>query len=236
MCRINIIERKSLLWPPNAAEIHRAEHRFWRFLISEIGKINLPDYSYSLYIDTTHVVRDSELLRMAKTISSWIDLNRHSLATGGLVSGIEPLRFAFSLGDCERGAPTSGITIHTDEHEFDDLKTPASVPALFSASVNKFFQSATEKFSTYADCTKVLLLNFTSANLYDYLDSDWWSKYLEQNLLPPCVDELWSSLEYEPSRWSFTQLHPKIPDLGLSPNPETDVLLAHLPSYLSGKP
>ena len=207
-----VIERKSLLWPQNYAEIHHAEHRFWEFLTTAINRLNLPECPYSLHVEATNEVRDGELRRLANDISSAIDVDRHLLLTENIVTRPEPLRFTFRLespGERDSDAPPYGLAICSDEPQFDELGAPELVPAPFKLLVERLFQSTAGKFSNYTDCEKVLILNFSSPNLYIHLDGNWWSRYFEMNPPQPSIDEVWASFEYEPSRWSFTQLHPQ---------------------------
>ena len=57
-----VIERKSLLWPQNYAEIHHAEHRFWEFLTTAINRLLISKLSQEglqcmLYLCTVTVFK-----------------------------------------------------------------------------------------------------------------------------------------------------------------------------------
>jgi len=205
-----VIERKNLLWPLNAAEIHSAEHRFWSFLLNEIHALKLPDELYVLSLDTTQEIRDLKLKALAKCLASIIDTNRHALSVGNVIKGAQPLRFSFCIGsytEREDGGPSSGVYIRSNEPEIRDLNVPESVPSTFVEQMQQYVAAAVEKFSEYDGSTKVLILNFTAANLYLHLNEMWWSKYFAKYPLPSGIDEVWSSLQYASSQWSHSLLH-----------------------------
>jgi len=205
-----VIERKSLLWPPDYAKLHRAEHRFWELLFKNIG--GKLEGNYTICADPIVEVSDTSIEKLVREILPHILPRAQNLRSGQGFS--IPVSVYMSIRkeyDNERDddEPQSGIKILSNEISCTELNNPGKVPSEFVTAIDKLMLSVREKMSQYDTSKKVLILNYSSATLFFNCDGDWWLKYLTTYVSQPfSFNELWLSFNYENENWIFEQVWP----------------------------
>lgn len=208
--QIMVIERKSIIWPLDYVERHKAEHIFWKSILANL-KQDTRDAPYLLHIDETPpTVNHRELKKIAGDLAQRIKLSIHSLDAGsgiqftGIVNGLFSKEHPDSRDWDE---PETGLKIESDEPVVEGLKNPTCTPNEFSDTIAKHFKSCVKKFSTYTSAKRILLFDCVSNQIYSDCDQSWWREFLDIHPAPDAIDEIWSSHNYYENNWAFEKLH-----------------------------
>jgi hypothetical protein len=206
-----VIERKTLVWPSNYVQAHKA----WHIVVDEILRLLGPcirSKAFALTLPEPESFSDKALTDLAKEISREAAEQIPRLHEGesvnlkSLVGTVFWREYACDRDDDE---PKTGLIFRNTESPRADLSDPIQTPTEFDQVLSTFFEACKKKFQAHSNSRKILVLNLVSMSLYDQLDSNWWTVYLSKNAALEAVDEIWVSFNFgeAESDWTFTNIY-----------------------------
>lgn len=203
-----VIERKTLVWPPDAVQRHKIEHKFWGFISESLGE-GLRSGPFALRVAFPGVVNDRVLHRIAIEVADQFRPYLPSLEPGAarrITTPIGAVLWREHEGERDEPDPQVGLAIHSSESEHEELRDVQELPAEFTSKLGAFFDDCRLKFAAYETVGRILLLNFVSAQLHFQLDADWWRDFFGFHV-PHDVDEVWACFEVEEGAWEFDRIY-----------------------------
>lgn len=207
--QLMVVERKSIIWPTNYVEKHKAEHIFWNAIIDNL-KPETDGAPFTLRVEMPPTVNHEELRKIARDLVVSIKGGVHSLVDGSGFHFALPVKgyiFKEFKSDRDGDEPEVGLRIESDEYFVEELKNAARTPQEFSAKIAGYFRSCENKFSDYASAKRILLFNYVSGQLFSDCDQNWWQEFLCIHKPSEVIDEIWSSHNYYEDDWGFEKLH-----------------------------
>ena len=204
-----VVERKSIIWPANYVEKHKAEHIFWNAIIDNL-KPETDGAPFSLRVEMPLTVNYAALRKIAKVLADSIKGDIHSLADGRGFHFAAPVNgsiFKELQNDRDGDEPEVGLKIESDESIVEELKIATHTPQEFSVKIVGYFRSCENKFTDYASAKRILLFNYVSGQLFSDCDKNWWQEFLCIHKPSEAIDEIWSSHNYYEDDWGFEKLH-----------------------------
>jgi hypothetical protein len=188
--RTMVIERKSVVSPPDYLLQHELGHRFVNRLGEMVGA-SFRDAGYALTINAEEF-RKLSAKQVAKAANE-IGRELARMTPADLpVRGERPIRWVFGrdhLGDEDGRVGISLMEQTRWSSSFDDPKRDealAHLPAQLQGELN----AAGEKFARYSHCSKIVLLDFYGEDL----DEDDVPPAFSQIVVPANLDEVWRTV------------------------------------------
>ena len=197
-----VIERKSIVWPSGNSTMaqHNREHElFKRF----VHRLESSGYTFEdgLYVLTVWErdlkdLKGKEVVEVAERVAGTIIANR--LKSGRFLGGISrrtPVRWEFRVvGPGERmdDVPEVGLgyTVNLDAHP---LVSSAEIEEMTKGYTREFERQTTaakEKFTKYAHCRKLLLVQFFGEGSF-WLGDGEAADIVRSAEVPEAIDEVW---------------------------------------------
>lgn len=215
LCRDNaqttmVIERKTLVWPRNYVQAHKA----WHVVADEISRLLNPcmqNSAFALTLPEPESFSDMALTGLAKEVSREAAEHIPRLQQGESVhlNSLAGTTFWREFaGSRDYDEPSTGLIFRNTESPHANLSDPAQTPMDFDQVLVKFFDDCHKKFQDYSSSRKILVLNLVSVALYEQLDAIWWKAYLSKNAPCQTVDEIWVSFNFGEAEqdWTFTKV------------------------------
>lgn len=210
-CAQLVIERKSVVWPPDYAAQHRNDHTISDAVAHKLANVVQVDL-LSIQLEPAPKMPRHELLAFAHAIADLVEKNMVAILSGWIIGSRAPGRAWSCYYDrAERfadGEPLTGIKfqwsqpaepVHNDE-----------MPQGLIDVLREIFQSSVRKFSGYSEARRILLLE--PFGTIQYMDHSWWSQALKIVPIPDEVSEVWlASYDWitdHDQAWNFAQLSP----------------------------
>ena len=207
--QLMVVERKSIIWPANHVEKHKAEHIFWNAIIDNL-KPATDGAPFTLHVEMPPTVNHVALRNIAKDLAVSIKGGIHSLVDGSGFHFTRPIKgsiFKEFPNDRDCDEPAVGLKIEFNESIVEELKVAARTPPEFSKKIVGYFHSCERKFTDYASIKRILLFNYVSGQLFSDCDQNWWQEFLCIHKPSEVIDEVWSSYNYYKDDWGFEKLH-----------------------------
>ena len=197
-----VIERKSIVWPSGSSTMaqHNREHDlFYRF----VHRLDSSGYRFEdgLYVLTVwekdlKALKGKEVVEAAERVAGTIIANR--LESGpflGGISGRTPIRWEFRLvGSGERmdDAPEAGLgyTVNLDAHSPVSSVEIEEMTKGYTREFECQAMAAKEKFTKYAHCQKLFLVQFFGEGSF-WLGDEEAADIVRSAEVPEAIDEVW---------------------------------------------
>jgi hypothetical protein len=154
-----VVERKSLVWPLDYAEMHKAEHVFMTMLSEEVASATRHS-PYVFALSRTPTNDQRRLSENARAISREIRRALPTLNPGEGISGTEQgLRWSFwreHPSDRDDFEPSTGLSIRTGVP--DELSPLDPIPPELEQEVERHLKSCGRKFADYGHARQVVLV------------------------------------------------------------------------------
>src|ERR1700733_4814995 len=184
-----VIERKSVVWPPNYIQRHRLGHDFAELIRTKTHGL-FRDGAYTLNLNSREcdVLSSKVILEAGREIG---DIVSHLKAADLPVRSAKPIKWSFrkaSPGEEEEERP--GITvIHEHWMTLEDTDD-ADARAGTSLQMKTQLEAASAKFEGYSQCQKLVLLDFYGTDLWE----DDIPVLLAGITIPGVIDEVWRTI------------------------------------------
>lgn len=214
-----VIERKSLVWPPEYVVGHKNDH-FLRDLVIE-GLTDLTsDDAYELNLEPAVSGTKEELQEFARLIIETVRARFLEIRSGMEVGSTQVgRRWAFWRGDGSdrrfQNAPETGLGIHWEIPQSEDVGRKR--PEEFLKEASRLFGACVAKFEPYMDARRILVIE--QFGDIRYMGAWWWKRVLEIAAPPPAITEIWDGmfdwLDDDQQGWTFEKLYPtpELPEL-----------------------
>ncbi len=208
-----VIEHKTLMWPPEYAEQHQADHYFIECLNEKLNRATCNNPYIFRYYSVPSISRD-KLKHYAESISSKI-LNGIGRMNDGdhLKSKFGSLEFTFLrqyAWERDTGVPSKGLCVEIISTDGSDELLPHCLPRKLTDNILKCLGSTAKKFKDYSGARRVLLVDCFGDLRYQSFD--WWEQVFKLNKPPDEIGEIWSGslLEVTPGeeKWFFEKFFP----------------------------
>lgn len=208
-----VIERKTLVWPPDYVIKHKNDHLVADLLIEGLRDVtsNAP---YTIELNADLVGPRPDLVEFAKQILTTVRDRFSALESQGIIGETRPNRSWRIYRDDpldrrENGEPETGLGIRWYPDDPLDLMI-AEPPNELLSNISRLFASCVLKFQGYLDARRVLLID--QQGQLRYLGDIWWSHIFEALHPPFEVPEIWLAAydwitEWKQD-WIFEKLHP----------------------------
>ena len=208
-----VIERKTLLWPEDHAEVHRADHFLMELILAALDPLTT-DAPYELELPSGISLDRSQLKAFAWQIVEQVKARIHGLEPGCSIL------FSKSLWSCrfthqEQGGrdyvePSRGLKISLITSSSCEVLNPSELMTALCEGLQKCFWACEKRFLEYADDRKILLVD--PHGELRHLDVEWWSKALCGFPRPFPMSEMWLGMFDMVSDvdegWIFEKAHP----------------------------
>jgi hypothetical protein len=184
-----VIERKSIVWPPNYIHRHQLEHQFAESIWEKTRGL-YRDAAYELSLDSREfdVLDRKDIQAGGNKIAEIIshldprDLPLHSS---------RPIKWSFrKVQPHEEGDQRTGIIVsHQRSMMFEDTDD-ADARTGTSSEMKVQLAAAAAKFEGYLDCRRLVLLDFYGTDLCE----DDIPLLLEGIAVPTIIDEVWRTV------------------------------------------
>lgn len=207
--RAMVIERKSVVWPPDYAKKHKKDHAFMSVLSEQLNPF-FQDASYALEVDGSEVDtgNDSQVTAAAKQIATSI-LSARGSGNVDRLRGNVPIRWIF--GPSDEWEFRRGVTIIVRSHRslFDLGHSEQAIQGA-RAELAKQLAKTTPKFAEYGSCMRTVVVQFYGEDF----SKEQVEEMVSRLAVPSGIDQLWmaysdpvSDDEYE-IKYHRVYLHP----------------------------
>lgn len=211
-----VIERKTLVWPLDYAERHKADHILADYLMDELRELTT-NSPYGLTLRSGVSIDRQELRELAREIVSQVKTQIADLCPGDVIGSVPDPAWEFYLdvsGERSDFSPPKGLIIRWPKNPSGALNNPDRLPTHLESEIIKCFQSCVRKFAEYANDRRVLLLD--QYGEMKYLGVWWWERVLARISPPEEIEEIWLAIydwitDWE-EEWIFQKLYPPAED------------------------
>ena len=195
-----VIERKSVAWPPGHFSYHSKEHYLSDCILDSLGYL-FRDSVYQLVTNERSLRGKTQrkVKKIAERIESIVLSNLTSVKSPCGIGSREPIPWRLrrlAPHEMDESTPATGLGV-TVRGEWFRGGTPSEMLLSFKDAKDGYVEeferaanNAAEKFVKYADCTKLLLVQF-------YGDGSVWLGYeeiveiIQSAKLPTLIDQVW---------------------------------------------
>jgi hypothetical protein len=202
-----VIERKSIIWPPNYARGHANDHFVREQISKELDRIEFKDL-YCLQLPWLIEGTKDELRAFSRGVAAQIKTLYFSLELGQVVrSRSRPGReWTFYIQPEEERyeeAPDQGLGFVWLYKGYDEALVQAErLPPELEKALNTIYRSCSRKFAGYLGSHRILLLHPYGDLVH--MPGSWWDEALTKCPPPPIVNEAWLALfDDEFGAWDF---------------------------------
>ena len=205
-----VVERKTIVWPPDYAARHRNDH-----FIAELLSEKLRDLAHgqplTIHLDQAPRMPVVELSSFASEVAASIRASMSSILGGHVVgANLNGGRWSCSFDAEERAAsdePATGLIIRWTYP--DETPNTEQLPAELVDAVHSVLASTVEKFRNYAHARGILLLDPHGA--IRYTGEWWWAAVFAVAPVPASITEVWLAsynwvTDHEQG-WIFERIH-----------------------------
>jgi len=209
-----VIERKSIAWPIDYAYRHSNDHLISEVVLHDLQGLPL-DTLYELRLPILIEGKSKEVTEFAKDAAREIRASWKSIEGGTRIrKGNGDLWWQFGKvpeWDFDEGAPTRGLKVTWVGQSLvaSDFIDPSNPPEQLLAALQRVYASCTNKFDSYTDARRVLVLD-PFGNLCTE-DLTFWQRLWAK--CPPSepIGEIWSGMfdwvTDEEEGWIFERLY-----------------------------
>ena len=209
-----VIERKSLIWPPDFAQLHTTSHAIAAMIDSQLNSVLDPQRAYRLTLqDDVHGSPD-EILDYAASVTRAIAKRIDSVHRGKRLRASWPNReWQFceeALYERDFTEPSTGLIVVFETHQSE--LDYGEVSDRFIAEWQRLLAAAERKFNSHESATRVLVID-------PYADVMWstdatWQTLITSAPIPSNIDEIWMSMHATITEvncgWAHKQLWPSL--------------------------
>jgi hypothetical protein len=208
-----VIERKTLVWPLDYAERHKAYHDIADYVLSELGELTT-DASYALMLQSDIAIGRQELKDLARAIVAQVKAQITAVRRGDVIGSVKRGQaWRFSLEASEERtdfSPPKGLIIRWPQRLPGFFYNPHQLPTRLEAEIGKCLQACARKFSEYVHHRRVLLLD--QYGELRHVDAWWWARVFARIAPPKEISEIWLATfdwitEWDQT-WIFERLYP----------------------------
>jgi hypothetical protein len=179
-----VIERKSLVWPPEYTVGHKNDHFVRELVIDGLTELTNDD-AYELNLEPAVSGTKEELEEFARLIIQTVRTRFLEIRSGMEVGSSQVgRRWAFWRGDRSdrrfQNAPEVGLGIHWEIPQSKDLGRKP--PEGFLKEASRLFGACVAKFEPYMDARRILVIE--QFGDIRYMGAWWWTGVLEI-VIPP---------------------------------------------------
>lgn len=229
-----VIERKSVIWPPDFAQLHATSHEVCGIVDAALGPVLEPNRAYRLTLRDDLRGPRKELQAYARRIGRAIADRLDAVHNGTALRARWPNReWSFleePVSERDFTEPSTGLIV-----EFKVRTSELDVGEVSAGLVSEFERllvAAARKFEEHAAARRILVLD-------PYADVRWstddtWRKLLASVVVPAPIQEIWISMHAMLTElhcgWIQQQLWPVLgedySELCHDPEPETGAILS----------
>lgn len=184
-----VIERKSIVWPPNYIHRHRLEHDFAESIWTKThGRFDDSAYKLTLNSREFDVLSRKVIQEAGQEIGDIVSrLNPTNLP----VRSLKPIKWSFRKA--HPGEEDDGrkgiIVVHEQSMTLEDTDD-ADARVGTSTEMRAQLEAAAAKFEGYSHCQRLVLLDFYGTDLWE----DDIPVLLEGIAVPTVIDEVWRTI------------------------------------------
>jgi len=188
---------------------HKLDHLLWEEVSRHIGDA-CDDAPFELSLLPRQATSKTQVVSLAVEIAQVIRSHAPHMHPGQTIDfqelcpGVLQKQFSDQRNDDE---PQTGLVISSVEPRHPELDDAASTPDEFKENVLRYFAECERKFVTFADSTRVLVLNVVSAQLHGQCDGPWWKTFFAAVVPPAAISQIWTSFNYHGESWQFECVH-----------------------------
>lgn len=193
-----VIERKSVVWPPEYFSNHSNEHDLFQRILELIGS-SFQDTVYQLTIGAASLKdkKKREVIKLAEQIARSILANQATAKTYVGLYSRKPVPWSFrplSSQERDESIPEKGVGFivisEPDPGEPAEIIQRCETAKLgFAREFKNAAEAAVKKFQKYKECLKVLLVQFHGNGSF-ILDEDL-IEIIKTAELPALIDQVW---------------------------------------------
>lgn len=205
-----VIERKLLVWPLDYVERHKNEHDLFERTLALLST-DVRAQPFTLRFTTVPHVRKIE--KRTLLASKWAEALQStaiSLMPGQYMSSSIPFPWALYkefAGERDEDEPMLGFKIVWISRLPPELSDPLSLPTKLIDTLHQYYASCERKFASFESTKKVLLLQWIPSSNGSELCATWWLELFRTYPPPPCIDEIWSALNYGEDQWAYSAVY-----------------------------
>lgn len=193
-----VLERKSVVWPPQYFSDHSNEHNVFQRILELIGS-SFQDTVYQLTIGAASLrhKKKRDVIKLAEQIARSILANQATARTHIGLSSRKPVPWSFrplSLQERDESIPEKGVGLivvsESDPGEPSEIIQRRETAKLgFAREFKNAADAAVNKFQKYRQCLKLLLVQFHGNGSF-ILDEDV-MQIIKTAELPALIDQVW---------------------------------------------
>ena len=190
-----VVEHKSIVWPKHLLADHSNEHIFGDRIISLLNNaFNETAYNLTVNAESLHGKNKREVVKLGEQIANTILSNLTVAKLPRGVGNVSPIPWSFRPTLHSNEYPKSGVAViylagFQTSWEFQEAAAAkAGLAGEFLRSAN----AAAEKFATYSDCLKLLLVQFYGDDWV--VSDDDIAGIIQASKLPEAIDQVWLGL------------------------------------------
>lgn len=208
-----VIERKSLVYPPDFVKFHRTQQDVSETIDERIRDVLDPQRAYRLTLRTIRGNRTS-ISNLVDEICGRIALELSHVHDGYTIGERTPgNEWSFveeQLSEREYFQPTTGL-IFEFEGARGRFNPYFGIPDDLAREATRLFNTTSDKFASHADATRLLVLDtFGIANI---MTDAGWDALFRAVSVPPNIDEIWmtkhANITDLACGWIFQRLWPE---------------------------
>lgn len=196
-----VVEHKSIVWPKHILEDHSKEHCFGDCVTRLLNDtFNDSMYRLTVYAESLHEKNKKEVGNHGEQIACAILADPITAKLPNGIAGKLPIPWRFRLvpsSENDYAYPKSGTVVNV-LGRFQSFGQPADNTESVAAKngfAGEFWRSANaaaEKFATYSDCLKLLLVQFYGDDWV--VSDDDVAAIIQASKLPEAIDQVWLGL------------------------------------------
>lgn len=208
-----VIERKTMLWPEDHVEGHKADHFLMDLILAALGPLTA-DAPYELTLSSGISLDRSQLKAFALEIAEKVKAQIGKLEPGCSIGSSKALwSYQFTHqedGDRDYTEPCLGLKITLLGSAPEERLAPSQLMTALCDGIQKCLLACEKKFLEYADERKILLVD--PHGELRHLPFEWWDKALCGLPRPFPISEIWLGMFDMVSDvdegWIFEKVYP----------------------------
>ncbi len=207
-----VIERKTIVWPPQYAQKHRVFHHVMDHVCDALGDF-CRTRPITLVLPRLGLLSKREIAQLSHGMAAKIRSLEAVIDEGGVCRFDTPAgRCSVALGiemDLYGTQADYGIQFEMSARQQEERPSAHSLPKAMRDKLREYYLACENKFADYSDDRRVLLLTPCGE---DWLfNAEWWRAVLRMNSPQDLVDEVWLTFEevtdWGERFWNFYLLH-----------------------------
>ena len=194
-----VVERKSVVWPPDHLSDHSNEHELFECIVDLLGD-EFSDSLYKLTIREESLTgkKKREIKEIANRIADGVLANAGAAKSEHGIRSAEPMPWRFralSFYERDDNMPDSGVGVVVESGwDWSDLSEISAkrdvAKAGYSEELDRLAKDAEKKFAKYTHCLKILLVEFYGDES-SWIGDDDVIGIIQSAQLPKLIDQVW---------------------------------------------